>query len=60
MSAMILTAAPILVMIFLSVASPKYYGSVIHVKGIQIGLGIIGTWLFVGNMVMRRMIDMRI
>ncbi len=59
-SAMILTAAPILVMVFLQVASPHYYGDVIHVKGIQIGLGVVGTWLFIGNLVMRRMIDMRI
>jgi tight adherence protein B len=59
-SAMILTAAPILVMGFLQVASPHYYGDVIHVKGIQIGLGIIAIWLFIGNLVMRRMIDMRI
>jgi len=59
-SAIILTAAPILVMIFLQVASPHYYGDVIHVKGIRIGLGIIGSWLFIGNLVMRRMIDMRI
>lgn len=59
-SALILTAAPILVMGFLQIASPHYYGDVIHVKGIQIGLGIVGTWLFIGNLVMRRMIDMRI
>jgi tight adherence protein B len=59
-SAIILTAAPILVMLFLQVASPHYYGDVLHVKGIQIGLGIVGVWLFIGNLVMRRMIDMRI
>ncbi len=59
-SALILTAAPILVMGFLSVASPHYYGEVIHVRGIQIGLGVVGTWLLIGNVIMRRMIDMRI
>jgi len=59
-SALILTAAPILVMVFLQVASPHYYGDVIHVKGIKIGLAVVGTWLLVGNLVMRRMIDMRI
>jgi tight adherence protein B len=47
-------------MVFLQIASPHYYGDVLHVKGIQIGLGVIGTWLFIGNLVMRRMIDMRI
>jgi tight adherence protein B len=59
-SANILTAAPILVMGFLTVASPHYYGDVIHIKGIQIGLAVVGTWLVIGNLVMRRMIDMRI
>lgn len=59
-SAVILTAAPILVMGFLLVASPHYYGDVIQEKGIRIGLAVIGTWLVVGNLVMRRMIDMRI
>ena len=59
-SAAMLTAAPLLVMGFLTVASPHYYGDVIHIKGIQIGLGVVGTWLVIGNLVMRRMIDMRI
>ena len=40
--------------------SPDFYGEVIHEKGIQVGLGIFGVWMFIGNMVMRRMIDMRI
>jgi tight adherence protein B len=59
-SAVILTAAPLLVMGFLQLASPHYYGDVIQVKGIRIGLAVVGTWLVVGNLVMRRMIDMRI
>jgi tight adherence protein B len=59
-SALILTAAPILVMIFLTVISPHYYGDVIHVKGVQIGLGVVTVWLVIGNFVMQRMIDMRI
>ena len=59
-SAMILTAAPLLVFGFLTVASPHYYGDVIQLKGIRIGLGVMATWLFIGNLIMRRMIDMRI
>jgi len=59
-SALILTAAPILVMVFLQVASPHYYGEVIHAKAIRTGLTVIGVWLVIGNLVMRRMIDMRI
>jgi tight adherence protein B len=59
-SAMILTAAPFVVVIGLQFSSPDFYGSVIHERFVQIGLGIIGTWMFLGNLVMRRMIDMRI
>lgn len=59
-SAMILTSAPFAVVILLSVASPNFYGEVIHERFVQIGLAGLGTWMFIGNLVMRRMIDMRI
>jgi tight adherence protein B len=59
-SAIILTSAPFGVLALLTFASPHFYGDVIHEKPIQIGLGVLGTWMFLGNMVMRRMIDMRI
>jgi tight adherence protein B len=59
-SAMILTAAPITAFIFLQIVRPQFYGGVIHERPIQIGLGVLGTWMVVGNLVMRRMIDMRI
>lgn len=59
-SAIILTSAPFAVLVLLSVMSPKFYGDVIDQKPVQIGLAVLGFWMFVGNMVMRRMIDMRI
>jgi tight adherence protein B len=59
-SAIILTSAPIAVLVLLTVMSPHFYGDVIDKRPVQIGLGIFGFWMFVGNMVMRRMIDMRI
>jgi tight adherence protein B len=59
-SAMILTAAPIVAIGFISVSSPHFYGDVIQDPVVKIGLGGLGFWLFLGNMVMRRMIDMRI
>jgi len=59
-SAMILTAAPFGVLAILTVASPHFYGDVIDERPVQIGLAIFGGWMFLGNMVMRRMIDMRI
>ena len=59
-SAMILTAAPIIVLVMLQVMRPDFYGSVINepiVKKVLVGLGV---WMLVGNLVMRRMINMRI
>ncbi|MDH4385483.1 MAG: type II secretion system F family protein [Caulobacter sp.] len=59
-SAIILTSAPFGVLAILTVASPHFYGDVIGERPVQIGLAIFGGWMFLGNMVMRRMIDMRI
>jgi tight adherence protein B len=59
-SAIILTSAPFGVLAILSVASPHFYGDVIGERTVQIGLAGFGVWMFLGNMVMRRMIDMRI
>jgi tight adherence protein B len=59
-SAIILTSAPFAVLLLLSVMSPNFYGEVIDQRPVQIGLGVFGVWMFIGNMVMRRMIDMRI
>jgi tight adherence protein B len=59
-SAMILTAAPLVTMGIITLTSPHFYGDVIADPIVQIGLGIIGGWLTLGNLVMRRMIDMRI
>jgi tight adherence protein B len=59
-SAMILTAAPFIAMGFIMISSPHFYGDVIHEPVVKYGLAILGVWMFIGNMVMRRMIDMRL
>ena len=59
-SAYILTSAPFFVFGILWFASPHFYGDVLPYRPVQIGLAILGCWMFVGNMIMRRMIDMRI
>jgi len=59
-SAMILTAAPIVTLTFINFASPNFYGDVKDEPMIKIGLAVIAAWLVLGNLVMRRMIDMRI
>src|SRR5579872_2029045 len=60
MSAYILTGAPIVCFIFINVSQPHYYGDLLHVPFIQIGLGCLVGLLVGGNLVMKRMIDMRI
>ncbi len=40
--------------------APDFYGAVIHERMVQIGLIVLGVWMAIGNMVMRRMIDMRL
>jgi tight adherence protein B len=60
MSAYILSAAPIVCFIFINVAQPHYYSDVLNTRFVQIGLGVLGGLLVSGNLVMRRMIDMRI
>jgi len=59
-SAMILTAAPFVAMGAILLLSPKFYGDVIDDPIVKYGLAAIGFWIFLGNMIMRRMIDMRI
>ena len=59
-SAMILTAAPFCVLILLQVTNPHFYGDVIHEHAVHVGLTVLGGWMLLGNLIMRRMIDMRI
>ena len=59
-SAIILTAAPFVVLGILEIIQPHFYGDVIHLKSIQSGLGFLGVWMLLGNLVMRKMIAMRI
>jgi tight adherence protein B len=59
-SALILTGAPIVTIGFIMLTSPHFYGDVIHLPVVKYGLIFIGVWLLLGNLVMRRMIDMRI
>ena len=59
-SAMILTSAPFVAMGFILISSPHFYGDVIHEPIVKWGLTGLGVWMFIGNMVMRRMIDLRL
>jgi tight adherence protein B len=59
-SAMILTAAPFIALGLIVMISPKFYGEVIDEPMVKYGLMGLGFWVFLGNMIMRRMIDMRL
>jgi tight adherence protein B len=60
LSAWILTAVPFVVVGLLTLISPHFYGDVIHERGFQIGAGTLCVWMFIGNLVIRKMIAMRI
>ena len=59
-SAMILTAAPFVVVGMLQVMAPFYYAEVMHSSVIHVGLAVVGTWMALGVLVMRRMINMKV
>jgi len=59
MSALILTAAPFLVMLAIHLTRPEFYGNVIHDPLIRYGFAGLFTWMFIGNLVMRKMINFK-
>ena len=59
-SAMILTSAPFIAVTFIVIISPHFYGDVINEPLVKYGLAGMGFWIFLGNLIMRRMIDMRL
>ncbi|MFD3265821.1 type II secretion system F family protein [Phenylobacterium ferrooxidans] len=59
-SALILTAAPFIAGGAIHLMSPDFYGEVLGEPFIQTGLIAMGIWIAIGNLIMRRMVDMRI
>lgn len=59
-SAMILTSAPFIAVGFIMIMSPHFYGDVINEPLVKYGLAGMLFWIFIGNLIMRRMIDMRL
>ena len=60
MSALILTAAPFIVLGAVTLMNPNFYGAVIHMPVVHYWLAGFGFWLFLGNMMMRKMIAFKI
>jgi Flp pilus assembly protein TadB len=44
----------------LQLLRPNYYGEVMGDSFIHMGLGVIGTWMLIGIVMMQRMISMKI
>jgi len=59
-SATILSVAPLVAGGGISLLSPGFYGDVIHEPFIQMGLAGFGVWMLIGNLIMRKMVAMRI
>jgi len=60
MSALILNAAPLLLFIFIKMSVPEFYGEVEDSQIFKYGMVAVVLWMFIGNIVMRRMINIRI
>jgi tight adherence protein B len=59
-SAMILIAAPFATAGILQVLSPDFYGEIIGEPIVPIVLSLLGAWMLIGALVMRKMINMKI
>ncbi len=58
--ALILNITPMVVFTLVNAISPEFYGAVWDRPATQIGLGGAFTWMFIGNLIMRRMINFKI
>jgi tight adherence protein B len=59
-SAIILSGLPIAMFAVIQIVSPDFYASVWHYDITQYALGAAGAWMFVGNLIMYRMVNFRI
>lgn len=60
MSAMILNAAPIGLFCLIRVAAPDFYGEVEDAEIMKYAFWVIGFWMLIGNLVMKKMINFKI
>ena len=59
-SALILSAAPFIVAGAVHLLNPEFYGEIIHRPVVQYWLAGFAGWMFIGNLIMRKMIAFRI
>lgn len=58
-SAYVLTAMPIMLLIAIQFIAPDFYGDVWNEQMTHVGLAAAGTWLLLGNLMMKKMISFR-
>ena len=51
---------PVAIFLLLQVVAPNFYGIVWNQSLTKMGLGLAGTWMVLGNIVMYRMCSFRI
>ena len=59
-SALALSAMPVLFFGAVSLTNPGFYGEIIHIQITKIVLGGAVTWMVIGNLIMKKMINFRI
>ncbi len=59
-SAIILSALPLVVLAAVQLSSPNFYGDVWQYDMTKIVLGIAATWMLLGNLVMMKMVNFKI
>jgi tight adherence protein B len=59
-SAMILSSLPIAIFLMIQIVAPDFYSSVWHYDLTKIGLAGAGFWMFIGNLIMFRMVNFKI
>jgi tight adherence protein B len=59
-SALFLSGLPVAIFLLLQVVAPNFYGIVWNQSLTKMGLGLAGTWMVLGNIVMYKMCSFRI
>jgi tight adherence protein B len=59
-SAMILSSLPVGIFLIINLIAPDFYRSVWHFDATKIGLGVAISWMFVGTLIMYRMVNFKI
>lgn len=60
MSAMFLTAMPVILLGVLMLLMPNYYGGIWHLQETWVGFGILGFWLTTGNFMILKMVSFKV